>query len=534
MTTKLSLRVLACALIAIMFGFASLPGYAQKLENPDQLLSQSELELAAPAVTPGTRSMPSASQVKASSKSKSKANAQDAQVYDDVKKLDGTITSTEPKPEGPAIDLEKSVTRALSANPQLQAAQAAIVSAEQSRRKAISDFGFVGTVSYGYSNNNTLSNTHTRTVSVYNPSSMTTTTRTVRDPKWSRDQEWALSFDITQPLFTGFRLLSTYQKAALNKDSASAQLKQTELDLILAVQEAFLSLLKGRSDVKSNQDAVTRLESQFQVTQAFYDVGLQPRLDVLQAEADLATAESTLLVSQNDVATQTAQLNSLLNMPLEQTTNYVGELTYLPFTLSVDNCLAEAYKYRPDLYIALKSVQMAEKDAKIALSPIYPQVNGGFNYTFIGDSPDLSYDQNEISYPESWTLSVQAQWQAWDWGSTYFNYRAAKESVKQLQAELANTRLNAGFSVKSAHLNIQDAAKRIGVARKGLVAAKEGYRMAVARYQAQVGTNTEVLDAQARVSTAETDLNQALADYELSIASIYYAMGKKNLTLTPQ
>ncbi len=533
MTTKLFFRMLACTLVAISFCLGTTPGFAQKLEDPDKLISQSEIELASPPVTPGKRTMPTAAQVQAGSKSKAKEDAQDAQVYNDVKTLDSGDRSM-PKTEGPVIDLEKSVQRALDANPQLQAAQAAIVSAEQGRRKAMADFGFVGTVSYGYSNNNVLYNTHTSTMTMYDPITSSSSSLTFRDPKWSRDQEWALSFDITQPLFTGFRLLSTYQKAALSKDSATAQLTQTELDLILAVQQAFLSLLKGRSDVKSNQDSVTRLESQFQVTQAFYDVGLRPRLDVLQAEADLATAESQLLIAQNDVATQTAQLNSLLNVPLEQSTNYVGELTYLPFTLSVDTCLAEAYKYRPDLYIALKSVQMAEKDAKIALSPAYPQVNGAFNYTFVGDNPDLTYDEAEISAPQSWTLSVQAQWQAWDWGSTYFNYRAAKENVKQLQAELANTRLNAGFSVKAAHLSIQDAAKRIGVARKGLEAAKEGYRMAVARYQAQVGTNTEVLDAQSRVSTAESDLNQALADYEVSIASIYYAMGKKNMTLTPQ
>ena len=52
--------------------------------------------------------------------------------------------------------------------------------------------------------------------------------------------------------------------------------------------------LKSRADVKSNKDSVARLDSQLKVTRAFYDVGLRPRLDVLQAESDLAACRAEL------------------------------------------------------------------------------------------------------------------------------------------------------------------------------------------------------------------------------------------------
>jgi outer membrane protein TolC len=52
--------------------------------------------------------------------------------------------------------------------------------------------------------------------------------------------------------------------------------------------------------------------------------------------------------------------------------------------------------------------------------------------------------------------------------------------------------------------------------------------MALARYQAQVGTNIDVLDAQAQVTQSEADLTQALADYRLAIARIFISMGVQN------
>jgi len=59
-------------------------------------------------------------------------------------------------------------------------------------------------------------------------------------------------------------------------------------------------------------------------------------------------------------------------------------------------------------------------------------------------------------------------------------------------------------------------------------AARESYRMALARYQAQVGTNTDVLDAQAKVSSSEASLSQALSDYQTALSNLYVAMGEKN------
>ncbi|MFN2267256.1 MAG: TolC family protein, partial [Desulfonatronovibrio sp.] len=49
---------------------------------------------------------------------------------------------------------------------------------------------------------------------------------------------------------------------------------------------------------------------------------------------------------------------------------------------------------------------------------------------------------------------------------------------------------------------------------------------------AQVGTNTDVLDAQAKLSGAEANLIRANADYLKALATIYNAMGEKNISLT--
>ena len=432
-----------------------------------------------------------------------------------------------------SFDLEKSVVRSLEANPQMQSAKQQIYGAQEGVRSATAAFAPTATVT-----------AFSRTANTNTPLSVTQVSPTgdslgiSQSSKWYQSYLVNLDLNVNQPLFTGFKLLSSYQKSKLAKDQADATFRRTELVLIRTVQTAFLTLLKARSDVKSNDDAVARLKSQLQVTRAFYDVGLRPRLDVLQAEADLATAEQGLLAAQNSVEVQLAQLNSLLNIPLEEQINYVGQLVYAPNRITLQQALDEAYKARPDITIALKSVEMAQKDATIALSPMLPQLSA--NYDYIRQSDHLDFRSSNVPssssgfYTERHQFQLTATWKAWDWGGTLFNYRQANDNTKKLQADLARLRLDIGAEVKTSYLNIQDAAKRIAVARVGLDAANEGYRQAVARYQAQVGTNTDVLDAQARVSKAESQLTQGLTDYQTAVANLYVSMGRKNLNLSVQ
>lgn len=421
---------------------------------------------------------------------------------------DPAMNSSKDDISGP-FDLGRCVQRALDLNPSMTAIRAQLQGSKFGTRSALGDFGPALSGSYGYT--------------YYN-----------RDLTMSgKNNDWVGSLNLTQPVFKGFGLLAAWQRAQLTEESTQASLSNVELTLIENVQTTFLSLLKARMDVKSAEDSVARLESQLKVISAFYEVGLRPKAEVLDAEVDLATAKQGLLTSRNNVSTQEAQLNTLLNIPIQTDVEYVGELKYVPLDLSLKECLDRAYTSRPDLVIGKKSIEVAEKDVTIAQSSFYPSVDATWNYVNRGEDPGLNgggtYSESSQEY---WTTGVEASMSIFEWGSDYYGARQADKVVEQLQAELENTRLNAGFEVKRSLLSIQEAADRISVAKKSVAAAEEAYRMAVARYQAQVGTNTDVLNAQERLTSSEAQLSQAMADYGTAVSALYVAMGEKNIGLS--
>lgn len=429
------------------------------------------------------------------------ASAQDADMLEQERAAQEEIS-------GP-FDMERCVKRALAYNPQLTAIRAQLTGTEYARRASIGEFLPTLSGSYGY--------THYDRKYVY-----------------SNDyDDWVAAVNLTQPVFQGFGLLANWQRAELTKQSTEAQVRDVELALISSVQSNFLSLLKARKDVKSAEDSVARLESQLKVISAFYDVGLRPKAEVLDAEVDLASAHQDLLNAENAVSQQMTRLNALLNIPLETPVDYVGDLKRIPFeSLTFKEGLRRAYEARPDLVVGEKAVEIAAEESNIASASMYPQVNAEWDYVNRGVDPVL---EKGSTYPydnkEYWTVGITASMELFSGGTDYYAVKQADENIKRLEAQLEDLRLNAGFEVKTAMLNLNAAADRISVAEKSVAAAEEAYRMAVARYQAQVGTNTDVLNAQSRLTTSEAQLSQALADYGSAISELYVAMGEKNLGL---
>jgi outer membrane protein len=408
------------------------------------------------------------------------------------------------------LTLEESVKRGLEVNDAIHAARFQTEAAEALRKAALGDFGPTVTVGYRYTRSER---------GIAQPTAVEPGTTV---PVGSRDL-WVMNLNVSQPLFTGFRLLNAYQRAAISAEVAADLLRQVRLELILLIQTSFLELLKARDDVRSAEDSLERLRSQLRVSQAFYDVGLQPRLDVLQAESDVAVAEQVLVVAQNAVATQQARLNTLLDWPVDRETTYVGTLEYFPIEITLEEALQTAEKNRPSLNIARMSVDIARRDADIARGVFYPQVGANFDYFRFGDNPGLR--SGDFPENDEWRVGASLQWELFSSFSNYHRHRGALHDVSRLERELSQEWYQISLQVKSNLLDVESARQRIGAARKGVVAAREGYRMAEARYRAQVGTITEVLDAQARLTGSEANLTQALADYHQAVARVFLAMG---------
>ena len=407
-----------------------------------------------------------------------------------------------------AVSMPDAVDRALRHNPSLGSQEAQGQSSEEARKSARGAFGPKLGTTYSVSKQE-------RKTSPDTPSGR---------PPEKGTYTWAV--EISQPVFQGFQLLANYQKAALQADSDKASVRNAELSMTEDVQTQFLNYLRYEESVRSQSDALARLQDQLRITTAFFNVGLRPRLDVLQAEVDVRQAENTLIQVENSRDTSLAKLNTLLGLPATAKIKFTGALAHVPFTRSLEQCLEAAYRQRPDLYIAARSVEIAGKSQQAVQSAYYPQVEAYYNVSQSGNSPDLQAKGDLGSRSSVWEVGARATWDVFQWGTTYYADKEAGWLVTKMRYAEEDLKLSVGYDIKSKLLAVQEAAKRITVAEKGVEQSTEAYNVALARYQEQVGTNFDVLDASSKLTTAQATLTGAKADYLTALAQLYVAMGE--------
>lgn len=405
-----------------------------------------------------------------------------------------------------ALDMAAAVARALERNPSLGAQEAQSHASEEGRKSARGAFGPKLGMSYSAVKQERKTSPHS-----------------VRPPELG-SYSWGV--EVSQPVFQGFRLLNSYQKAALQADSDKAALRRAELAMTEQVQTEFLAYLRAEENVRSERDSLARLRDQLRITRAFYEVGLRPRLDVLQAEVNVSEAENILIQAENTRDTAQARLNTLLGFTATVPVRYVGRLGHVPFRRSLEQCLEAAYRQRPDLLVAAKAVEMAARDRRMVQSDYYPQIEAYYNINQTGNTPDLQRRGGEGSRSATWEVGARAVWNVFQWGVTYYADQQAGWVVTRLRHEEEDLKLNVGYDIKSKLLAVHEAEKRIAVAEKGVAQAREAYDAALARYQEQVGTNFDVLDASANLTRAQASLTGARADYLTALAQIYVAMGE--------
>ncbi len=106
-----------------------------------------------------------------------------------------------------------------------------------------------------------------------------------------------------------------------------------------------------------------------------------------------------------------------------------------------------------------------------------------------------------------------------------------KKRVNGLEFAYRNTVSSAKTDVLKAMMDIQAAKEMHATAKQGLKAAEENYAMASNRYNTNVGTITELLDAQTRLTEAEVRISKSLADFQIARVRLFYNIGVKNTGL---
>lgn len=299
---------------------------------------------------------------------------------------------------------------------------------------------------------------------------------------------------LVQPLFNADALQQ--RDAAKRNVKARRQSEQwARQALRLEVARRYFNILRLRQQEVAAKQAHSAASRASELAHGSYNEGLAARLDVEQADAELAA--SLARISQSRAATEEAeyQLQSLLGMT-------TGEPLYLsdPIPQPPMPAITGEGAPRKDLQARQSAVEAAEAQARASRAEWIPRINLLARQQWAHGKEPL--DENA----DGWLLAVNLKWTLFDGMGRQGRIAESRAKTLQTKAQLEETRrhIDQEQAVSASQWRAGYAAWQ--AAEKSTQAAAKAARLATRRYQENIGSMTDLLTARARLDRERATL----------------------------
>lgn len=300
---------------------------------------------------------------------------------------------------------------------------------------------------------------------------------------------------------------------------AELELQQAQQTVRLEVATLYYELQNAMENVRINQAAVTNSEQNLRDTEVREEAGTGTLYDTLQARTQLAEDQVNLLSAQNDRAVAEKGLVQILGIGDTAQAISITPIARQPaWPLSLEETLAQAYETRAEIEQQQLAQNIQQNTAKLARAELSPEVSLSTGYDFQNSLIDTADTLN--SWQDGLNISLDMEWTLYDGGVARAQASQANATEEIAASELNNQQDQIRLEVQTAYLTLQSETEQITAAEVGVNSAEEGLRLARLRFQAGVGTQLEVLEAQSDLTNAESTVAQAITAYNQSIVEL--------------
>ncbi len=337
---------------------------------------------------------------------------------------------------------------------------------------------------------------------------------------------YSLKLSLQQPLFTGLKLWSLKAATSENYKAEESSYNSSLNNTALNIETAFWNFYKAKQLKSVLDENLRQVKKHLDDTKNFLQNGLATQNDVLKLEVEYSNIRLQLIDAQNNIDIARLNFNRILSLPLQTETDIdVSSMDTSFMKYNIDDILKEAENNRNDLKSLQHRINASDKGITAAASGWFPSVFlvGDYYYS----KPNQRYFPTVDKFNDSWDVGITLQWDIWNWGFTSSQVTEAEQTKIQTQTSYEQLKDAIGVEVYQAYLNYNHTSDKVKVSRQSVEQAQENYRIIQDKYDQQVATSTDLIDAEVSVRQAKTNLTNSLVDYQLAKAQLEKAIGKK-------
>ena len=320
---------------------------------------------------------------------------------------------------------------------------------------------------------------------------------------------------LTYDLYTSGARSSTIKVADYQVKSIQLDIKRILEEIHLNVASEYYNLQQRDENVRIAQSAVKNAQASLKDAKALEQAGVGTRFEVLRSQVNLANTKQNLISA---LSKQKIARNSMVNrLGIAQTVVIIAadevKLAGL-WNMSLEESIIKAFANRPELRQNLIQRNISKQKRKQALSVLKPKISLLANYDLLDQFDD------GIGITDGYSVGLQATMTLFDGGKAKAQASQAKTNMAIAETKFAQQRNQIRFEVEQAHSNLRSNLENLKTANTALDQAKEALRLARLRFQAGVGTQTDVIAAESDLTRSEGNRVRAILNYNRSLINL--------------
>jgi len=310
------------------------------------------------------------------------------------------------------------------------------------------------------------------------------------------------SLRLVYPLFTGYALTATIDKAAWERKRSALLALDLKRNLYLQATELASACYAADATLKAALEAKKAMDDAYEKAKGLYDNGLLPPSDLYNIEARRYAVEAEITEARSQKRQILNQLAYLLNEPVDS--------VELPLHLGskpidIEELIQTALESREDIEALQSALMIDRTEIRLARSRLYPSVDLAAELKRRGDTPAL--DGDGYSNPDQSYVGASIRWNLFDGFSDTKTVEAARYRHLATAERLKDYRARIRMELKNAFSRLLALRSRLKSATMELRAQEAYCRLTQGRFENQLAGADELSRSIADLSSARAKVS---------------------------
>jgi len=346
------------------------------------------------------------------------------------------------------------------------------------------------------------------------------------DPDRLNDPEavgnYGLTLSAVWSLYDSGQTWYGVRQAKMGRTAAGLVMDRAAQEVISGTISAYNGVLLSREHLETLLLALKTAEASEAMIRSRFESGFIVKSDLLQTQVHIANLTQQRLQAESRTAVSRAVLCAAMGVDADTPFELEGGLvSAMETTGSLEKWLETAMATRPDLKAVSEQETIARAEIGKAKSSRLPSVALSAEY---GTNADTFGDGQD-----SYTVGTMVNMNIFSGFRVSGKIAEATENLKRIRAQKSGLELKISIETRSAYYQTQSTWQQIRVAESAVTQAEEALRIVKDRYETDLVTIVELLNAELALQQARSNRLQAIHDYNNAKADLMLAAGILNV-----